>query len=436
MKSKLGCRNLVLFYIIYLSNPFFLISNSFLSSAVVVRVGNDCSGFLLPETNYIWTLSQCLDYENKDDNVTIKNKITVQKNISILPSNLVHNNGLVTDTFQNPVIIYRSKDWVLLKVDLPFDYLIKEEFYYTDFPHVVDTFSIGYPVVTDYKADAVRNYVDWFLLPQWQYQLDTFINNNHTFNNQRTNIDSKVNNPLKELNDHGKSYLTDIRKSNPDVLKKYTLNKAIEFCIKKWTDNRYIFNRLATLSTFEKEDGRDKIIKELNQIEDRLEEINGLASRLFITYSILPLYLLPETGGEIIMTFQKDYFDSALFLIDHPEILNKLNLSIRNIEPVDIKFSSEYPIWNQQDTVLEGNDGLQIIQKIKDKFWMVTGMAGAPIFYAGKLIGIQTYIPHYTSRELTFQNKVNFISISELKELQALEEHAEVWKKISGIIGQ
>jgi hypothetical protein len=80
MKSKLGFRNLVFFYIFYLSTPIFLISSSFISSAVVVRVGNDCSGILLPETNYIWTLSQCLDYENKEGNVTIKSKITVQKN--------------------------------------------------------------------------------------------------------------------------------------------------------------------------------------------------------------------------------------------------------------------------------------------------------------------------------------------------------------------
>lgn len=436
MKSKSKCRNFVFFYFFYLSNPFFLISNSFLSSAIVVRVGNDCSGILMPETNYIWTLSQCLDYENKGGNVTIKSKITVQKNISTLPSDLVHNNRLVTDTFQNPIIIYRSKDWVLLKVDLPFDYQNKKTFYYTNLSHFVDTFMIGYPVVTDYKADAIRNYVDWFLLPQWQYQLDTFINNNQIASNQKTIINSNKNNPLKELNDHGKSYLTDIRKSDPDVLKKYTLNKAIEFCIKKWTDNRYIFNRLATLSTFEKEAGQDKIIKELNQNEDRLEEINGLASRLFITYSILPIDLLPETGGEIIMTFQKDYFKSALFLIDHPEILNKLNLSIRNIKPVDITFSFNYPIWNQQDTVLEGNGSQQIIQNLRDKYWKVSGMSGAPIFHAGKLIGIQNNMPIYTSRELTFEKKINFISINELKELQALEEHAEVWKKISGIIGQ
>jgi hypothetical protein len=436
MKSKLGFRNLVFFYIFYLSTPIFLISSSFISSAVVVRVGNDCSGILLPETNYIWTLSQCLDYENKEGNVTIKSKITVQKNNSTLPTSLIHKSRMDIDTLQNPTIIFRSKDWVLLRVDLPVDYLIKKIFYYTNFPNLVDTFSIGYPVVTDYKADAVRNYVDWLLLPQWQYQLDTFINKNQTADNQRTNINSSINTPLKELYDHGKVYLTDIRKSDPDILKKYILKKSIEFCIKKWTDNHYILNRLATLSTFEKEYGSDKIIKELNQNEDRLKEINGLASRLFITYSILPVDLLPETGGEIIMTFQKDYYTSAVFLIDHPEILNKLNISIRDIEPVDIKFSFDYPIWNQQDTVLEGNGGSQIIQKIKDKFWKVSGMSGAPVFYDGKLIGIQTIIPKYTSRELTFEKKINFISINELKELQALEEHAEIWKKISGIIGQ
>jgi hypothetical protein len=63
-------------------------------------------------------------------------------------------------------------------------------------------------------------------------------------------------------------------------------------------------------------------------------------------------------------------------------------------------------------------------------------MSGAPVFYDGKLIGIQTNMPKYTSRELTFEKKINFISINELKEFQVLEEHAEIWKKISGIIGQ
>jgi hypothetical protein len=72
MKSKLGYRNLVLFYVFYFSTAYYLISSSFISSAVIVRVGNDCSGILLPETNYVWTLSQCLDYENKDGNVTLK----------------------------------------------------------------------------------------------------------------------------------------------------------------------------------------------------------------------------------------------------------------------------------------------------------------------------------------------------------------------------
>jgi hypothetical protein len=436
MKSKLGYRNLVLFYVFYFSTAYYLISSSFISTAVIVRVGNDCSGILLPETNYVWTLSQCLDYENKDGNVTLKSKITVQNNNSTLHTSLIHNSRMDIDTLHNPTIIFRSKDWVLLRVDLPVDYLIKKKNYYTNFPHLVDTFSVGYPVVTDYKADAVRNYVDWLLLPQWQYQLDTFTKNNQTADKQILTINSSINNPLKELTDYGKGYLTDVRKSDPDILKKYILKKSIEFCINKWTDKQYIFNRIATLSTFEKEVGRDKIIKELNQNEDRLKEINGLAARLFITYSILPVDLLPEIGGEIIMTFQKDYYGSALFLIDHPEILNKLNLSIRDIKPVDIKFSYDYPIWNQQDTVLEGNGGLQIIQRIKDKYWTVSGMSGAPVFYDGKLIGIQTNLPKYTSRELTFEKKINFISINELKEFQVLEEHAEIWKKISGIIGQ
>jgi hypothetical protein len=252
--------------------------------------------------------------------------------------------------------------------------------------------------------------------------------------NQRINSNNfKI---LSELAAHGKSYLTDIRKSDPDVLKKYTLHKAIEFCIKKWTDNRFILNRLATLSTIEKSKETDIIIKELTQKENRVDEINGLAARLFITYSILPIDILPETGSEIILTFQKDYYASARFLIDHPEILNKINLSIRNIHSVDTKILSNYPVWNQQDTVLEGNGRLQITEKVRNSYWKVSGMSGAPLFFEGNLIGIQTYLPFYTIRELTYEKEVNFISINELKELQYSENYAGIWKKISGIIGQ
>lgn len=434
MKSKLRFNFLVIHYLIYLLNPFCLNSRSFLSSATVVRVGSDCTGFLFPETNYIWTLSGCLEYNDNQGNITLKSIITVQKNHSQLSAYGMYNTRIEIDTLQNPIIIYKSKDWVLLSVDLPVDFQDNKTYYSTVFPSIVDTFSIGYPVITEYKADAVKNYVDWLLLPQWQYQVDTFTKMSKSDKNQRINSNNFK--TFSELAAHGKSYLTDIRKSDPDVLKKYTLHKAIEFCIKKWTDNRFILNRLATLSTIEKSKESDLIIKELTQKEDRVDEINGLAARLFITYSILPIDILPETGSEIILTFQKDYYASARFLIDHPEIINKINLSIRNIHSVDNKILSNYPVWNQQDTVLEGNGRLQITEKVRDSYWKVSGMSGAPLFFEGNLIGIQTYLPFYTIRELTYEKEVNFISINELKELQYSENYAGIWKKISGIIGQ
>lgn len=434
MKSKLRFNFLVIHYLIYLLNPFCLNSRSFLSSATVVRVGSDCTGFLFPETNYIWTLSGCLEYNNNQGNITLKSIITVQKNHSQLSAYGMYNTRIEIDTLQNPIIIYKSKDWVLLSVDLPVDFQDNKTYYSTVFPSIVDTFSIGYPVITEYKADAVKNYVDWLLLPQWQYQVDTFTKMSKSDKNQRINSNNFK--TFSELAAHGKSYLTDIRKSDPDVLKKYTLHKAIEFCIKKWTDNRFILNRLATLSTIEKSKETDIIIKELTQKENRVDEINGLAARLFITYSILPIDILPETASEIILTFQKDYFASARFLIDHPEILNKINLSIRNIQLADTKIPSKYPVWNQQDTVLEGNGKLQIIKRVSGNYWKVSGMSGAPVFSEGKLIGIQTYHPYYTSRELTFEKEINYLPINGLKELQSLEEYVGIWKKISGIIRQ
>jgi hypothetical protein len=431
MKTKLRFKFLFLFYFFYLLNPLNLTSSSFFSSAVIVRVGNNCSGYLFPETNYVWTLSQCLEYENTQGIISIKSKITVQKNQYSLSSSIIHDSKINIDTLQNPSIIYKGKDWVLLSVDLPVHLQVNKTHYSTEFPSIIDTFSIGYPVVTEYKADAIRNYVDWLLLPQWQYQVDTFMKRIQSIKYQIIKP-----NPLKELIAHGKRYMTDIRKSDADVLKTYTLHKAIEFCIKKWTDNQFILNRLATLSTFEKSSEIDKIIHDLSLKMNKIDEINGLATRLFITYSILPIDVLPETGTDIILTFQKDYYASARFLIDHPETLNKINLSIRNIHSVDTKIPSKYPVWNQKDTVLEGNGKLQIIEKVRDSYWKVAGMSGAPLFLEGKLIGIQTYLPYYTSRELTYEKKMKLISINELKDLQYLEKYVGIWKKISGIIGQ
>ena len=434
MKSKLKFKFLVFFYISYLSTPFCLNSQSFLSSATIVRVGNDCTGYLFPETNYIWTLSHCLEYENDQGNNPLKSRITIQKNHSAVSTSGLKNSIIEIDTIQNPTIIYKNKDWVLLSVDLPINFQSNKTYNSTVLSSLVDTFSIGYPVVTEYKADAVKNYVDWLLVPQWQYQIDTFTKRSQ-FNKDQL-IETSNFNPLKELITNGKNYMIDIRKSDADVLKSYTLHKAVEFCIKKWTDNRFILNRLATLSTFESSNERNRIINELTQKENRINEINGLAERLFITYFILPKDLLPETGSEIILTFQKDYYASARFLIDHPEILNKINLSIRNIQTADTKILTKYPVWNQQDTVLEGNGKLQIIEKVRGNYWKVSGMSGAPVFSEGKLIGIQTYLPFYTSREITFEKEMNYFSINELKELQYLEEYTEIWKKISGIIGQ
>ncbi|MDP4813783.1 MAG: hypothetical protein NWR79_04910, partial [Saprospiraceae bacterium] len=77
-----------------------------------------------------------------------------------------------------------------------------------------------------------------------------------------------------------------------------------------------------------------------------------------------------------------------------------------------------------------------IIKRVRGNYWKVSGMSGAPVFSEGILIGIQTYLPYYTSRALTFEKEMNYLSTNELKELQYLEEYVEIWKKISGIIGQ
>ena len=110
MKNKLRFKFLVFFYTSYLSIPSFLTSQPFLSAATVVRVGNDCTGYLLPETNYIWTLNQCLEYENTHGINSIKSKISIQKNRSELSASGINNTIMELDMLQNPTIIYKNKD--------------------------------------------------------------------------------------------------------------------------------------------------------------------------------------------------------------------------------------------------------------------------------------------------------------------------------------
>ncbi len=157
-------------------------------------------------------------------NNPIKSRITIQKNHAAVSTSGIKNSIIEIDTFQNPTIIYKNKDWVLLSVDLPINFQSNITHYSTVLSSLVDTFSIGYPVVTEYKADAVKNYVDWFLLPQWQYQIDTFTKRSKSIDDQI--IKSTTFNPLKELIANGKNYMIDIRKSDADVLKSYTLHKA------------------------------------------------------------------------------------------------------------------------------------------------------------------------------------------------------------------
>ncbi|MFN6062956.1 MAG: hypothetical protein ACK49K_06680, partial [Bacteroidota bacterium] len=220
MKNKLRFKFLVFFYTSYLSIPSFLTSQPFFSTATLVRVGNDCTGYLFPETNYIWTLNQCLEYENTHGINSIKSKISIQKNRSELSASGINNTIMELDMLQNPTIIYKNKDWVLLSVNLPVDFQFNKKQYSTVLSSMVDTFSIGFPVVTNYKADAVKNYVDWLLVPQWQYQIDTFTKRSQ-FNKDQL-IETSNFNPLKELITNGKNYMIDIRKSDADVLKSYT----------------------------------------------------------------------------------------------------------------------------------------------------------------------------------------------------------------------
>ena len=102
--------NLVFFYISYLSTPFCLNSQSFLSSATIVRVGNDCTGYLFPETNYIWTLSHCLEYENDQGNNPLKSRITIQKNHSAVSTSGLKNSIIEIDTIQTPTKVGEWKN--------------------------------------------------------------------------------------------------------------------------------------------------------------------------------------------------------------------------------------------------------------------------------------------------------------------------------------
>jgi hypothetical protein len=451
MKSKLGLNVFLTLGILCLGLPVFakfstqyssfktLKDTIFLTFNPILKIGNGCSGYLFPGTNVIWTLNKCLSI--KDENKEIINLITSSE-LNYKYFQPPNNETIeVRDTFKKPEILFQYNDWVLLKVDLPSGSPDSSNFYINKISNLKDTTIIGYPELTDYASDAVKNYVDWILLPLWQYQLDTFLN---SLNQQNGiflyDIRNKSSINRQELKENNKEYLIDIRKSEVTYLRIYTTNKAIEFCQKKWTDNHYIRNRIATLSSLEESPSKLSKLEEFIRAENKMVETQGLAASLYLTFSLLPIDLLPSIAQDIILTFQKDYLKAAQFLMSQPNVLNQINLAIRKIPYLPNTSPKTRPKWNQQDTIINGTGALQFIQKTVNKdiknngYWTVPGMEGAPVFSNGKLLGIQEEIPFYYTREFIFERELKFISVKELMNMIEQEKKLDILKKISGLI--
>lgn len=451
MKSKLGLKINLTLVILILSIPVFAKwstkhHNSFVFNDTfllkfnpVLQIGNGCSGYLFPGTNVVWTLNKCLCIEREKRelmNIITSSKLNYQ-------SLEFHNDEAteVRDTFKRPKILFQYNDWALLKVDLPLSTSDSSHIYMHKISSLTDTFMIGYPEITEYTSDAVKNYVDWILMPLWQYQLDTFQNRyKHQKDISTSDIKNESVTYMQELIENNKDYLIDFRKSEIPYLKAYTTNKAIEFCIKRWTDHKLIRNRMATLSNFEDSPSkRDKLDGWLRS-ENKQKEMEGLASSLFITFSLLPIELLPTKAIEIVLSFQKDFGQAATFLLAHPNVLNEINLAVRNIKFLTFKSPKDMPKWNHHDTILNGNGNFKIIRKLisnnltEKGYWKVPGLEGAPIFSNGFLLGIHNKIPFYYSREFACEKKINYISIKELHVLEDNDNFIEIWKKISGLI--
>jgi hypothetical protein len=400
----------------------------------VVFLENGCSGFLFPGTDVIWTLNECLTYGPEGQSITniiTSDRITEHEN---------RNHLQARDTFMQPEILFQFNDWALLRAKLPKAYPEKSNLFFESLIQNPDTLIMGYPTVTNYESDGISNYVDLILLPLWKYQLDTFLqrlNPPSTFNKKPIKNESLVNHSL--LVEHNKEYLIEITKSDIPYLNDYTLNKAIEFCIKSWTDHQFLRNRMATLSIFEDTpSNREKMSIWMN-LEDRRHETFGLAGRLFLSFLLLPVHLLPEKANEIVLSFQKDFLKSAQFLMEHPKLLNEINLFIRSI-PFKPYNYQKYPKWNPREITYKGDGTFQVMKGLKNEelkhhvFWRVPGIGGAPIFSKGFLIGIHKQVPFYASREFVCDSSLLLISTKELSALREEKKLEEIWKKISGLI--
>jgi len=419
--------------------PLIPFQDSILYYNPVVKINDECSGYLFPGTNIIWTLKKCIS--SKIDDTKIYTNINTSDSIN--PTVFFRNNEYFekTLTFEKPEIIYQYNHWVLLQVAFPTSFIYNPILYIKDDSESKDTTIIGYPVSTDYNNDPVINYVDWILKPLWQYQVDTFIYNKQVNTNKiKLYSENDTNKYKQKLNESDKEYLVDVSNSNISYLNSQTTNKAIEFCLKRWTDHSFIRNRLATLSSLEDSPEIQKKMEELLEFEDKRFEIIGLASNLYITFTLIPIELLPSMVRDLIISFQKNYIQASEFLISQPTLLSNTINSIRSIQLLPIKKPLKITKRNNQDSLLNGNGNIQLIKSQKTKdfevsgYWEVPGLDGGPIFLNGKLLGIHKEIPFYYAREIKRQQSLDFIPTEELNELKKEEKMIEIWQKISGSI--
>lgn len=426
-------------------NPYIDTDSSSLKIAYsdIVRIGFNCSGYRFPGTNYIWTLKNCLANNNSFCD-SVETILITSKNFNPLKNNTLVQNyeSTFADTFKYSKVVYIKDDWVIIEILNEKE--VNSEFNkpYFFLPPISGEIVVGYPDKTNFQATPIENYFDWILIPQWQFQFDTFMYNHkmEELKNLRCIKNKSIENLKLLISDKNEDFIN-IKNIDSAIFTDFKENEALEFCKQKWTDNQFIRNRIATLSTLTDESIKYEKISSLLKRENRSFELIGLATRLYITFSLLPVHVLPESATELLLTFGKDYIEAAKFLIDQPEILNKINLNIRSIEKkVGIKMEDRE--MSDKKYIYLGTGDLQIIsnqEKEADKtnlYWKAFGLGGGAVFENGKLRGIQRYIPFYNSRKLTIENEIDFIPMGNLVEIQKSKNNLDLWKKISGFIFQ
>jgi len=283
-------------------------------------------------------------------------------------------------------LVNRNNQWVLTEVrdTLPFStpYTIKQQPSGASAICSVEWQKRGYQ-----NQGKFATYLDWAIAPRWQYQFDTFFQarlDAYAICQYIPKYNATAN--LDFMEKHGAEFLRAIRKiplAEREILEEAA---AMQFVQSKWSDNRFVRNRLATLSQMvENQDLMDRR-RILEKEENTLYEKAGLAARLFLSYALLVPEKLPAQLTDILLSLGKDYHKTADLLYAEPKFLNEITLAIRAISP-------ENSVHESNDFGPLGNPFFKLICTSSLTLDSVFGASGSPVLCHGKVIGIWPFRP-------------------------------------------